>query len=150
MQRERDGATVLENSDKTTNNIIRITNIIFSNDFLDSFLSLNDYKARVDHETGELPNDFWEDVLEAMNGSDDDDSSALQVVVEEDDDHRDEIESIDLQDFDLMTSDAIKKKVNQLLKVRKEMKKNMAISGEHDNNPYNFVEIAMKKVGKKV
>ena len=28
------------------------------------------------------------------------------------------------------------------------MKKNMQTSGEHDNDPYNFVEVAMKKVGK--
>jgi hypothetical protein len=27
------------------------------------------------------------------------------------------------------------------------MKQNMALSGEHDNDPYNFVDVAMKKVG---
>jgi len=115
---------------------------------LDSFLALNDSKATVDHETGEMPHDFWDDVVETMNGSDDDDSSALQLVIEEANDYCGEIKSIDLRDFNQMTCSAIMKKVNQLLKVRKEMKKNMTISGEHDNNPYNFVEITMKNVGK--
>jgi hypothetical protein len=35
-----------------------------------------------------------------------------------------------------------------LFKVRKVMQQNMTVSGEHDNDPYNFVEVAMKKVGK--
>ena len=42
---ERDGAvgtTII--ADKTTNNILCITNIIFSHDLLDSFLVLNDNK----------------------------------------------------------------------------------------------------------
>ena len=46
-----------------------------------------------------------------------------------------------------MTSTAIQKKFNMLLKVRKEMKKNMMISGEHDHDSYNFVDVAMKNVG---
>jgi hypothetical protein len=34
------------------------------------------------------------------------------------------------------------------MKVRKVMQQNMTVSGEHDSDPYNFVEVAMKKVGK--
>ena len=145
--RERDGTGTI--SDKTTGNIIRITNIIFSHEFLDSFLALNDSKKRTDHETGELPKNFWEDVLEAMNGSDDDDDdTALQIVIAQEDEHYEEIKSVKLQEFDIMSSSAIKKKVNQLLKVRKQIQKNMTISGEHDSNPYNFVEVAMNSIGK--
>jgi hypothetical protein len=51
---------------------------------------------------------------------------------------------MDLEDFDMMSSDAIRKKFNMLMKVRKEMKKNMTISGEHDHDAYNFVDVAMK------
>ena len=146
-QRERTGATIAV-SDKTTNNIIRLTNMIFSHEFLDSFLSLNDAKGRANHETGDMPKNFWQDVSEAMNGSDDDDNTALQCVIEDDDVHSAEIKLVDLTDFDIMTSAAIKKKINHLLKVRKEIQKNMTLGGEHDSNPYNFVEIAMKNVGK--
>ena len=146
-QRERSGASIAV-SDKTTNNIIRLTNIIFSHEFLDSFLELNDAKGRVNHETGDMPKNFWEDVSDAMNGSDDDDDIALQCVIEDEDEHYAEIKLVDLTDFDLMSSAAIKKKINHLLKVRKVIQKNMTLSGEHDSNPYNFVDIAMKNVGK--
>jgi hypothetical protein len=147
QQREKDGAPVTTVADRTTNNIIRITNVIFSHNFLDSFLALNDIKTRVDHETGGLPSDFWSDVADAVNGSSEDDGSALQVIIADDDTHRSEILLMDLEDFDIMTSSAIRKKFNMLLKVRKEMKKNMTISGEHDNNAYNFIDVAMKNVG---
>ena len=104
---------------------------------------MNDSKKRVDHETGELPKNFLEDVLEAN-----DDDTALQIIIAEEDEHYEEIKSVRLQEFDIMSSSAIKKKVNQLLKVRKQLQKNMTISGEHDSNPYNFVEVAMNSIGK--
>ena len=108
-QRERSGASIAV-SDKTTNNIIRLTNIIFSHEFLDFFLELNDAKGRVNHETGDMPKNFWEDVSDAMNGSDDDDDIALQCVIEDEDEHYAEIKLVDLTDFDLMSSAAIKKR----------------------------------------
>jgi hypothetical protein len=114
---------------------------------LDSFLALNDIKNRVDHETGGMPEDFWADVAEALNGSSEDDNSALEVVLSEEDPHYGEIMQLDLEDFDIMTSSAIRKKFNMLLKVRKVMEKNMTQSGEHDNNAYNFVDLAMERVG---
>ena len=58
-------------SEKMTNNIVCTTNIIFSHEFLESFLALNDIKTHVDYETHDLPKHFWDDVAEAMNGSDD-------------------------------------------------------------------------------
>jgi hypothetical protein len=54
---------------------------------------------------------------------------------------------LDLTDYDILTALVIRKKFNMLMKVRKVMQKNMTISGEHDNKPYNFVEVAMKKAG---
>ena len=119
-------------------------NVIFSHSFLDSFLALNDIKNRVDHETGGLPSNFWADVAEAVNGASEDDNCALQVVIADNDAHRNEIMLLDLEEFDIMTSQAIRKKFNLLMKVRNEMKKNMTFSGEHDNDAYNFVDVAMK------
>jgi hypothetical protein len=144
--RERDSIAYSTVSDKMTNNIIRLTNIIFSHEFFDSFITLNDNKTRVDHETHDLPKDFWEDITEAMNGSDDDDVTPLLIVLSPDDSHYDEVEALNLRVYDIMTSAAIKKKVMVLLKVRREIQKNMTTSGEHDSDPYNFVEIAMKKI----
>jgi hypothetical protein len=40
------------NKDQTSNNIIQITNVIFSHSFIDGLLALNDNKMWVDHETG--------------------------------------------------------------------------------------------------
>ena len=66
---------------------------------------------RVDHETGRLPRNFWEDVAAAMNGSGDDDDTALQVVIAEEDEQYEEIMSINLQQFDFMTATAIRNSI---------------------------------------
>jgi hypothetical protein len=83
-----------------------------------------------------------------MNGSEDDDDVALGIIIPSEDSYFEEVNSLELWDFDVMTADAIKKKVVLLMKVRKVMQQNMTVSGEHDSDPYNFVEVAMKKVGK--
>jgi hypothetical protein len=75
-----------------------------------------------------------------------DDATALQVVMSEEDAHYDEVVDLDLEDFDLMTSAVIRKKFNQLMKVRRQVQVNMTLSGEHDSDAYNFMDIAMKNV----
>ena len=69
------------------NDIIYVTNVIFSHDFLHTFLAFSDSKMQANHETCGLPNNFWEDVSEAMNGLEGDDAMALQVVIKEEDKH---------------------------------------------------------------
>jgi hypothetical protein len=112
--RGRDSIAYSTVSDKMTNNIIRLTNIIvlFSHEFFDSFITLNDNKTRVDHETHDLPKDsFWEDITtEAMNGLDDDNVTPLLIVLLPDDSHYDEVEALNLRIYDIMTSAAIKKR----------------------------------------
>ena len=56
---KREGIVVATADEKMTNNIIRITNIVFSHEFVDSFLTLNDIKKREDHESGNIPKKFW-------------------------------------------------------------------------------------------
>ena len=47
------------------------------------------------------------------------------------------------------TMDAVViKKIMLLFKIRKVIQTNMTLSGEDDSDPFNFVEVAMKKVGK--
>jgi hypothetical protein len=58
----------------------------------------------------------------------------------------DEVVDLDLEDFNLMTSAVIRKKFNQLMKVRCQVRVNMTTSGDHDSDAYNFMDIAMKKV----
>ena len=69
----------------------------------------------VDNETVKHSKNIWEEVSEAINGSDnngDEDDTALQDVIAQEDKHGDKIKSINLQEFDIITSSAIKKKVN--------------------------------------
>lgn len=148
-QRERDGLILSTATERTSSNIIRLVNVIFSNDFFPSLLKLNDIKTRTDHETGGMPNDFWSDVADALNTADDDDDdddTAINIIMDETDPHFDEMQELDLEDFDNTTGPASRKKFNVLMKVMKVMKKNMTTSGEHDNDAYNFVDVAMKKV----
>lgn len=146
-RRERDGEKFSTVSERATNNIVRMTNIIFSNNFLEPFLALNDIKKRIDHEVGMLPNEFWNEVAEAMNGALEDDNSPLDLVISEEDPHYGDLLLLDLDEYDLMTSEVMRKKFNMLLKVRRVMIKDMTTSGEHGNDPYNFVDVAMKKAG---
>jgi hypothetical protein len=147
QQREKDGAPMSIESDRTSSNIIRMTNVMFSNVFVDDLVALNDIKKRNDHETpGSLPKDFWANVAESFNSLEEDDDTALKVVMSEADPHYEEVLDLVLEDFDMMTDVVIRKKFNQLMKVRREVQANMTTSGEHDSDAYNFMDIAMKNV----
>lgn len=98
-------------------------NVIFSHNFYESFVSLNDIKTRADHETGGLPSNFWADVADSLNGASEDDDSPLKVVMREEDPHFQEVDTLDLDEFDVITPIAIRKKVNLLFKVRRAIKK---------------------------
>lgn len=143
---EKEGIELSTVGERADSNIIRLVNVIFSHNFFETFLKLNDIKKRVDHETGSMPNNFWDDVAETLNGASEDDESPLLIVVKPTDRHYDELMDVNLNEFDLTTGIALRKKFNLLLKVRKLILKNMqGTSGENDNDPYNFVENAMKK-----
>jgi len=147
--RERDGLNLSTATERSSSNIVRLINVLFGHDFFDSLIKLNDIKTRTDHETGGLPSHFWNDVADALNVSedDDDDNCATIIVISPEDAHYEELMDLDLDDYDATTGAAARKKFNLLMKVLKVMKRNMTISGEHDNDPYNFVDVAMKKVG---
>jgi hypothetical protein len=144
--KEKDGARISTAIERATSNTVRLVNVIFSSSFYNNFLKLNDIMKRAAHEAGGLPSDFWGDVTEALNGDSDDDPSPLQTVVDPNDPHVDDLMHLDLEEFDNMTTSVIRKKFHLLLKVRNVMKVNMTTSGEHDNDAYNFVDVAMKKV----
>jgi hypothetical protein len=53
-------------------------------------------------------------------------------------------EEINLLDVDQFTTDAFRKKIIDLFKIRQKIKQNMNVSGTHDNEVWNFIEAAMK------
>ena len=52
-------------------------------------------------------------------------------------------EEVDLDKFEMMETLAFHKKILDLFKIHSIMKKNMTKSGTHDNDAFNFVELAM-------
>jgi hypothetical protein len=52
----------------------------------------------------------------------------------------------DLSDVDVMTPVVYKKRINLLFRIRRQMKDNMTVSGTHDSEPWNFIDIAMNKI----
>ena len=159
---------------RLTSTIIRAVNVVFSDSFRDGFLSVNDRKVRRDHETRNTHKHFWYQAAMAFNTVAEDPSDIANVsptkqVLENDDDgtHQkngaDEFSqllncdddphlshlltdrSINLMDFDAFETDAFRKKILDLFKIRRCMVENMSISGTHDNEAWNFIECAMAK-----
>jgi hypothetical protein len=54
-----------------------------------------------------------------------------------------EINLLDVNQFD---TEAFRKKITNLFKIRCIMKEHMTASGTHDSNPWNFIEAAMKHI----
>ena len=52
---------------------------------------------------------------------------------------------VDLDKFEMMETSAFRKKILDLFKICSTMKKNMMRSGTHDNDAFNFVEVAMRE-----
>jgi hypothetical protein len=162
------GLSASSYTSRITSNICRAINVVFSSEFVDEFNKVNDRKGRIDHETSTTNKGFWLRATEAYNccgseldieKSDSDDSLAssgkssnedefTKFVFPADDVYLAALQDnpdINLSNVDPFTPDAFKKKIHTLFKVRRLMKKNMTQSGTHDNDPYNFVEIAMRE-----
>ena len=45
-----------------------------------------------------------------------------------------------------MTPEVYKKRINLLFRIRQKMRDNMTQSGTHDDDPWNFVDVAMNKI----
>ena len=145
-QLDKEGQDRRYNEDRRQNTIIRITNVVFSNEFFEHFLKINDAKSRSDHESRNMAKHFWTDCTDAYNDyEDEDENAAFQIVLDSDNPHFEKILDADLHDTETMTSDVMRKKVTELFKIRKMVQKNMTLSGTHDSDPYNFMEVATNK-----
>ena len=136
-RREMAGVPISTAVQRASSNVVRLVNVIFSHNFYEAFLKLNDImKGIKEHKTGGLPSDFFwggGDVTEVLNGDSDDNPSPLQTVVSPGSPHHDELVELDLHKFDNMTVSVVRKKFNLvLLKVRKVMlQESMHTSGKH-------------------
>ena len=56
---EESGITPTNNASRRTSTILRLVNVIFSEQFIEDLLKVNDAKSRQDHETFNTHKDFW-------------------------------------------------------------------------------------------
>lgn len=54
--------------------------------------------------------------------------------------------NLNLNDVEVVTWELYRKRFNLLFRIRQKMKQNMTCSGEHDSDPWNFVDVAMNKI----
>ena len=104
----------------------------------------------MDHETGQLCKNFWEDAAECHNDFDDINNSELLIINNNNDDDFDalmkrEVILVDLEDADNMTAETLRKKVMTMIKVRQAIKQNMQVSGTHSNRVLDFLDVAINK-----
>jgi hypothetical protein len=144
-------------SARLTSNICRAVNVVFSSEFYNDFAKVNDRKTRADHEGDSTHKMFWVRAATAYNtintGDDldslDSEDEFCKLVYNNDDVHLYDLDhnpEINLQQVDTFTTEAFKKKIITLFKVRTAMKRNMTLSGEHGNDPWDFIQVAMKEI----
>lgn len=162
------GLAPTSHSSRVTSTVCRAVNVVFSSQFLDDFLKVNDRKNRQDHESSNMYKDFWIRATIAHNSfsetpmdssADDcsfdtvekDDNDAEKefctLVIPDGDIHLSQLvedTDLNLRNVDQYNTEAFRKKIMNLFKIRQIMIKNMTESGTHDNDPWNFVEVAMK------
>lgn len=155
---ETSGLKASSNAGLMTNSICRAVNVVFSEQFIESFKTVNDIKTRRDHETQNTSKTFWINAALAYNDCNDEegdpiagDSFSKLVIADDSDPHLQELISdpeINIMQTKQYDTDAFRKKISDLFHVRRIMKENMTASGTHDSNPWNFVEGAMNKAKK--
>ncbi len=130
--------------------LIPLINVVFSPCFVDHFLSLNNLKNRMDHETRQLVKNFWEDAPECHNNFHDFDFSVHAIVNNKKDDDFDmllqkEHIAIDLEDANNMTAETLQKKVMTMMKICQLVKQNMHVSRTHSTRVLDYLNAAIDK-----
>jgi hypothetical protein len=142
---------------RTTSTILRAVNVVFSDDFIVDFLAINDRKSRVDHETGTTHKDFNICASDAHNASDDisvdssdsenaDNSDYSLLVYPPGDKYLSDLEKeegINLRLVDHFMAETFRKKIMDMFSIRKLIKSNMGVSGQHNGNAWDFIQRAM-------
>ena len=141
---------------KRYNTLVRLTNVIFSEDFLPTFLMLNDNHTREDHEVGVggSMQYFWKDVSLALSAKsfDDEEEDPYGEIDHFEEDNDDTIskhidEAIeDPKDYTPQSGQVLEDWTKKLIRVHVLVKQNMTQSGTHSSDIFDFVECAAKKL----
>ncbi len=200
---DANGMKPTSHASSLTSTICRAINVVFSEEFIEDFKTVNDRKARQDHESKNTSKVFWIRAAMAYNLCVACDTISVAASAPRDetgtaafmtpppaatvhrnresnstttntvDDTYEEDESPlvpkscdsfstlgyppdDLYLYDLaedpevnllcvvqFDTEAFRKKILDLFRIRRKMKENMTVSGTHDSDPWNFVECAM-------
>jgi hypothetical protein len=127
-------------SSKLSNNNRKETIIEIDNDENGSKQNDDD-----DDDYGKKPSATTSDFID---DDDDDDNDDFTKIINTTNDHYIlELQAnreINLRNVMTFSSDVFKKKITNLFRIRQKIKERMTTSGTHDNNPWNFVEGAMR------
>jgi hypothetical protein len=198
---EEKGMKPTSHSSRITSTVCCAVNVVFSTEFINDFMTVNDRKSRQDHETRNTNKAFWVraalahnsineitktrqppstnlvdismGILKINNKDEKSDSNSTSDDVDNNNDNDDpdydsfitvedafselifpsgdvyltdlsSSDEINLLEVDQFTTDAFRKKILDLFKIRRKIKENMNVSGTHDNEVWNFVESGMK------
>lgn len=134
---------------RKTNSLFRLTNVLFHSQRVDHFLHLNDNHTRSDHESRRTYNDFWSDAHAQYQDAEELDDEIIEIQGK-DKEHILEFlsdpDQIKIKHFDNFTLPVMKMRVRDLFKTRKNVKQMMQKSGEHDNEPFNYMQLAVKDI----
>jgi hypothetical protein len=144
---------VPEEDQKRFNTITRLSNVLFSDDYRDAFLSLNDSRNRAEIETrlGAKAENFWEEIeseFGSLTASKKDEFGTLETFPEEDNgkvSQRVLSAREDPSDYVVTGAKLLEDWTKLLVKVRETVKEFMSRSGTHDNDVYNFVTAAARE-----
>ena len=156
-----------EFNQKRYNTLVRMTNVLFSEEFLQNMLTWNDARSRYDHEigVGGKMQRFFEDVSKAMSttnlemdsesASSGDNAEAKDIFgsidqFEDDENHEIIQERIHLfsenpSDYLVQPGNVLQEWTLKLLRCRRQLQVLMTTSGEHNDDMFNFCEAALRR-----
>lgn len=131
-------------SGDNTKNIVHIVNAVFHPDYFDTFLTLNDRKARKDFEKGNGAKNlqFWSIIADFVNGANNIELDDFFVINENDDYNQYVLKAersgylpIGSSQQTGLTCNAI---INSVVKICSIILANMTKRGQHDHDPFLY------------
>jgi hypothetical protein len=134
-------------AEKKVNTYFRARNTVFSSEFFNRFITLNDNKRRANFEAargGSPVKAFWIDVLDYVNNTENN-SGPVCVLVLQSESHEDEkmhelvLEgNINLNDFNVTTYETCGQMVKDAMKANEKVCVAMKQSGHHSDNAWDY------------
>jgi hypothetical protein len=131
-----------------TSSFLRLVNAISAPSHVRDFLQSNDRKARADHETGTTNKRYYQNLTDRYNDTEEDNDDILLIQFNDvDDGIAEEGAAYDLAKFTHKSTVEVRKMTRLLIKGRKVIRDNMDVSGTHSSDPWEFSDVAVKKIG---